>query len=663
MKNLFPFIASLLICTSTVAEVSKIEIESRESVLNGKSFGEAGSYELLKGKIYFTFDPANRYNSRITDIGLAKANSKGLVEAWTEIVILKPVIQQNSKTALIEVSNRGGKFSPRYFNLAQSSSLVVDDKDAFGDALLMAQGLTVVWLGWQFDIAQGQGLKLHAPIAKKPDGSSIFGLVRSDWVVDQTTQVLKLGHRSLEGYPVADANYEGNILTIRSGRDSVRRLVQKELWGFGKIEGSEIISGNDHIYHKNEFEVGHIYELVYLAKDPPLVGLGLAVIRDVISYMKYNAECEFAVKKGIAAGVSQTGRFLRHFVYQGFNTDEQGRKAYDGMMVITAGAGRGSFNHRFAQPSRDAHRYSAFFYPTDLFPFTSTTQDDLLLGYEDGLAAHQWNNSHYPKIFFINTGYEYWGRAAGLIHLSVDATKDVMPLNNERIYHIASGQHFVNAMPDQKLNLSMHPYRGNPLNFFPNYRALLVQLQNWVSNDQPPPESNYPTIEKGTFVSIEALNFKPIGKTEKPNVIHTAYRADYGLGWSTGVVTYQPPRLREQYRPKVSQVNAFGNEMGGIQNCEIAVPLATYTPWHIRKNLSGGNGELTDFRGTFIPLSKAENSNDPRPPIDQLYKNKKDYLNRVDSQINALILQRFVLSRDKKYLQENAERLWEWIVE
>ena len=209
---------------------------------------------------------------------------------------------------------------------------------------------------------------------------------------------------------------------------------------------------------------------------------------------------------------------MRHFLYQGFNTDEAGRKVFDGMLIHTAGAGRGSFNHRFAQPSRDAHRFSAFFYPTDLFPFTSRTQIDPESGLADGLLARSEDRpAHRPKVFFTNTGYEYWGRAASLIHTSPDGRADVAPLPNERLYHLAGGQHFIGPFPPRHAERAGQAYRGNPLDFLVTLRALLVRLVEWVVDDRTPPASAYPTLAAGTLVPIGALKFPRLPDATAPS--------------------------------------------------------------------------------------------------------------------------------------------------
>lgn len=554
----------------------------------------------------------------------------------------------------------------RYFNRASSSQLRPDETGDFGDGLVMRQGLSLIWIGWEFDVPYEEGvLRLRVPKARNLDGSSIQGWVRSDWTVAEYTQILGLAHRNQVPYPATDWQNPGNVLTAREGRDAPRQIVPRSKWEFANMnKRGKMVPDSNFVYMMEGFQPGKIYELVYRSKDPEVVGLGPAAIRDVISYAKYNSQSEFSVNLGIAAGVSQTGRFLRNFIYQGFNMDESGRKAYDGLMIITAGAGRGSFNHRFAQPSRDAHRYSAFFYPTDIFPFTSRNQLDEKTWKTDGLFAFQ-EEKYLPKIFYINTGYEYWGRAASLIHISVDGTEDVKPFENERIYHIASGQHFVDGFPPgENAEIAKGIYRGNPLDLSVNYRSLLIELANWIGDKSTPPDSKIPEISQGTLVDVSELNFPEIPGLKTPQVIHTAYRADYGPRWPQGIVDIQPPILGEQFIPKVAQVDNLGNELGGIRNIEIAVPLATYTPWSLRIGMPGEENELADFRGTIIPLPVSEDLRDSemdsRPSIEALYPNAEKYLEKVRLAAERLSEERFILKEDTEYIVERSRRYWNW---
>lgn len=663
----------LLTAQSVDARVLRVEVEARTPVLEGRTFGPYGAYELVRGHIVFGFDPAHPMNDRIVDLERAPRNDAGLVEARANFVVLQPADPSKARgVALVEVSNRGGKFSPRYFNRAANSTLDPDVPDAWGDALLMRQGLTVIWLGWQWDVPRDgtDRLRLRVPRARHVDGTPIYGRVRSDWVVDETMPVLPLAHRNHVAYPAAAFDHPDNVLTVRDGREAPRRVVPREAWRFARVtDDGRVVPDSTHIYMEGGFEAGKIYELVYRAKDPAVVGLGLAAIRDVISYAKYDEDALFPVDYGIAVGVSQTGRFLRHFLYQGFNTDEARRPAYDGIYAITAGAGRGSFNHRFAQPSRDAHRYSAFFYPTDLFPFTSRTQRDAARERRDGLLAHLHDSTHVPRTFYVNTGYEYWGRAASLIHTTPAGTEDVAPPAHERIYHLAGTQHFPWSFPpDEDMQVGTEPdaYRGNPIDQRANYRALLVRLVEWVADGEAPPASRYPRLDDDTLVPVDAVAFPAIPGVAAPEVIHTAYRADYGPRWRPeGIVDVQPPALGEAFSVRAPQVDALGNETGGVRNVELRVPLATYAPWALRHEAPANRSEIDDFWGTFVPLptTRVERSDtgDPRPALEVLYDGRADYAAQVRRAADALIDEGFLLPDDRDRVIEHAEAVWDWV--
>ncbi|MBX2871720.1 MAG: cyanophycinase [Saprospiraceae bacterium] len=652
---------TFLFQTFTSAKVLRVEIESREPVLNGKKFGQFGAYELLRGKIYYGFDPNNRYNQRITDLAFAPVNADGLVEAWGDLVVLQAVDANKRRgVALVEVSNRGGKFTPSYFNQAtKTRALQIDDPAYWGDGLTMEEGLTVIWIGWQFDVpAHEHTLNFHIPKARGKEGQSIEGWVRSDWSVEKPSTTLHLGHNGQIPYPAIRPDSREHQLTVRDGRDAPRLPIPRSDWSFG--------DDRQHIELTSGFQAGKIYELVYRAADPVVVGLGPAAIRDVISYAKHDESCPFSVQKGVAAGVSQTGRFLRYFLYKGFNTDEEGRPAYDGIMSITAGGGKGSFNHRFAQPSRDAHRYSAFFYPTDIFPFALQSQRDKLNGETDGILDQLFDPTHVPKVFQINTGYEYWGRSASLIHTSPDGQKDLELLPTERIYHLASGQHFVDRWPPNNPYGAgpLDAYRGDPLEFRVNYRALLIGLVNWVDQNVEPPASKYPRLSDGTLVPKEAVDFPQLANIDFPTTIHQAYRVDYGGRWDRGIIDQQPPKLGYTFPSLVPQVDSLGNEVGGIRNVEIRVPIGTYTPWSLRLGAAANKHELANFRGLFIPLTKTEAERqekaDPRPNLHQLYPDEKQYMEQVEQAINELIGGHYLLKRDRAFLKASAQARWEW---
>ena len=448
-----------LISSSASAEVVRIEVQSRSDLAGGQSFGSAGSYEKLSGKLFFAIDPTLPANRIVTDIDKAPRNSGGKVEFSADFFLIKPKqVTRGNGAVLYEVSNRGGKGMLGFFNHAVGSADPTT-AEQLGDGFLMKEGFTLLWVGWQFDVPRRQGLvRLYTPVATE-NGRPIRGLVRSDFVVTEKEAEHSLADRDHIAYVVADPKSAENVLTVRDAVEGTRRTVPRNEWGF-TADGTGV-------YFTAKFEPNKIYEVVYAADGPSVVGLGPAASRDTISMLKYGSADAWSIPRGsitraTAFGVSQSGRFLRTYLYYGFNRDEADRKTFDGIIAHVAGAGRGSFNHRFAQPSRDGHPYLNFFYPTDIFPFTDAPETDPETGLTDGLLTHATAPELRPKIFYTNSEYEYWGRAASLIHTTIDGRGDVPLLDNVRIYLLTAGQHGPAAFPPAQ---TIGQQRNNPLDY------------------------------------------------------------------------------------------------------------------------------------------------------------------------------------------------------
>jgi hypothetical protein len=375
-----------------------------------------------------------------------------------------------------------------------------------------------------------------------------------------------------------------------------------------------------------------------------------------MSYAKFDPAAAFAVRHAIAFGVSQSGRFLRHFLYQRFNQDESGRAVFDGMMIHAAGAGRGSFNHRFAQPSRDGHRYSAFVYPTDLFPFASDPSVDPISARNDRLVPA----TAAPKRMFVNTGYEYWGRAASLIHTSPDGQSDVPLPANERAYHLAGAQHFIVPFPPRPEARDGTAWRENPLNFDFTLRALLLRLVAWVTDGQTPPPSAIPRIDAGSLVPPSNLDLPPIPRLAPAQRAQQALGLDFGPRWSAGIIDREPPEVIGRYPVLVPQVDRLGNEIGGVRGWELRAPLATYLPWQLRATEQASNDELVDFFGTFAPLPLRPSQGDARPAVGSLYADRAAYLRQITAAIASLESEGFLLPEDAPRALERAKELWRW---
>ncbi len=668
-------LVALLCAVPAEGRVLRVEIERVSPLLGGRAFGEAGAYDLLEGRIHFGFDPGNPANARVTDIALAPRDDDGLVRAWAELAVLQPVDPaRRSGTALVEVVNRGRRIAigslnraPLAFDTPRAPD--PDEPRDWGDGFLMRRGLTVIAIGWQGDAPDLPGsLRLRVPLARAADGAPLRGLARADWVVESPTVTLELAAMGHAPIPVTDPDDPASVLTVRDGRDATREVVPRERWGFGQLVDGRSVPDPTRISMPGGFEPGRIYELVYPAQDPPLLGLGFAALRDVIAHARHDPASRFPVQRGIAMGVSQSGRFLRHFLHEGFNVDEEGRRAYDAVVIQIAGAGRGGFNHRFGQPGRVGTRFRNFFYPGDLFPFSSRPQTDPVTGRTEGLLDRLRAAAAVPRIFQVNTGYEYWGRAAALIHVSPEGTRDVEPLDNERLYHIASAPHFsVPFPPPSGTEIGDGAYRGSSIETGSIIRALLHHLLRWVQVGTEPPPSRVPRLDRGSLVAVDALVYPQLPGVQPPRLAHVAYRMDHGPRWSRGIIDVQPPRAGAPYPALVPAVDALGNEATGIRPLELRAPIGTYLPWATRGGLPGPEHELLDFIGSFVRLSRSaaerEARGDVRPPLDVLYPSRAAYLERVDRELDALVSEGFLLLTDRALARDQAIARWEWLQE
>jgi hypothetical protein len=654
-------LAVVLLATPAFADVVRIDVKTRTDVLAGKPFGTAGPYEKLAGTIYFAVDPNNPANRIITDIDKAPKNGAGLVEFSSDFYLIKPKdASRGNGTLLYEVSNRGGKSMLGFFNFA-AGGLDPQTPEQFGDGFLLEQGFSLMWIGWQFDPPQREGLvRVHAPIAHDGNGQAIRGLVRSDFVVTETSRQASLADRDHLAYAVATADDPAAVLTVRDSVEGQRRTIPRDQWHFSEDGGSVRMAAG--------FEPKKIYEVVYTSQNPPLVGTGPAAIRDTMSRLKYGAASELgfgrgAIKHAIAFGISQSGRFLRTYMYYGFNEDEAHRKVFDGVMAHVAGSGRGSFNHRFAQPSRDGHPYINFFYPTDIFPFTDTAERDPETGQVDGLLTHAGKPDLQPQVFYTNTSYEYWGRSASLYHTTVDGQKDVALPENVRGYLLAAGQHGVAAFPPSR---TIGQQMNNPLDYRWVMRTLLVSMQRWVADGVPPPPSALPKIADGTLVTPDKLKFPHVPAVNVATVPHKAYRADYGPDFvSKGIVTKEPPVIGNAFAILVPQVDADGNELAGIRVPELAVPVATYTGWNLFNERSGPPNVVSSMQGSFIPLAKTradrERLNDPRKAVDERYQSREQYLALITKAADDLVSKGYLLKADVARIVEQAGTRWDYV--
>jgi hypothetical protein len=623
---------------SANAAVTRVEVVSREDLFGGKRFGDAGAYEKITARVHYALDPKNPHDRAVVDLDRAERNAQGKVEFSGDAVVLRPKDPARANgSLLIDVPNRGTSLS-WHGGLASETDL---------DGWYLRQGYTLASVGWQFDVRQGVGLQaLTAPVAK-----GVTGRVRADFTVsepapDHTVSHLILGIVGGTGYPVADLAARDAVLTERDGILDKRRAIPREKWRFTDRFTLRFDDG---------FVPGRIYEVIYTAADPALVGAGLAAVRDFAEHCKRDPNAVAPARRVYGFGISQTGRFLRHFLYQGFNASESGARVFDGMLVYVAGAGRGSFNHRFAQPSRDTQTFSPLFYPNDLFPFTDEPTTDPVSGQRAGLLDRARAEGVVPKIFYVNTAYEYWSRGASLIHTTPDGKSDVQPPEEVRIYFIAGVAHVPGPFPpghrpvgDLGQNLE------NPNSYALFRRALLSAMDGWVRDEEQPPQSRYPKISDGTLVPAESLAVKAVHGVAFPREAYRPFEMDLGKDWARGIVE-EPPRVSGAYPTLVPQVRPDGNDLAGVHRPEIDAPLATYTGWNARDAKIGFGGARPSFIGSYIRW--------PREEVVSRYRSAEEYAGASGAVAAGLLKQRFLVTDDLPGVLETAVKEWQYAAE
>jgi hypothetical protein len=653
----------LLLTLPLHARVTRVEIATRADVLNGQAFGDTGPYERITGRVFFSLPVANPHNQRIVDLKNAVNLKNGEVEFSADFIAVRPKDAHKSNgSLLLENPNRGYS---RIISLVDGGDW--DLAKNAGDAWLLRNGFTIVALGWQWDAPGADALHLYAPIAKEK-GKTITGLLRGDLMPSQEMPQIPLGHLitgRMGGteYPVSAPDDPRNTLTVRDSRDAQRTVIPRDQWQFAQTVDGKLTPSDRHIHLNGGFRPGKIYEYVYVVADPVVAGGGFAVVRDFASFAKHNPNAITPAVRVYAEGISQNGRFLRNFLYDGFNADEDGKIALDGVLAHVAGAGRGDFNYRFAQPSRDAQPTSSVFFPTDIFPFTDLPEKDPLTGETGGLLDRATADKVVPRIFFSNTSYEYWGRAAALIHSTADGNQDAPISDNVRIYHFTGLQHFSGPFPPEKGKgdlLGQQPQSPLPIRYF--WRSMISNMDAWVRSNTLPPASSYPKIADGTLVPLRDYAFPKIPAVNLPHEANAGTRLDFGPSWRDGIMTIQPPKVGPPFPVLVPQVDADGNEKDGVRLPEITVPLATYTGWNLRDPSIGAPDQRVSFEGSYIPFPKnaadREKSGDPRKSIAERYSSREDYLTRYAASLDDLIKQRWILPEDRDPILHRSTEEW-----
>jgi hypothetical protein len=627
----------------------KIKIDRVESAFDRMSFGSAGPYEKIVGRAFGEVDPSHRLNADIVNLEHAPRNASGRVEYWMDFCLLKPVdIRKSNRRILYDAPNRGDKLALVDINDAPKglgSNDPASAEDA-GNGFLMRQGYVILIGAWQGDVSPGEGRMLASFPVATIDGTAIVETAREEFIFGHTNSpaVAPLT------YPADSMDQGRATLTVRQHERDPRVPLSPRQWRYLSPTSLEIRLADG-------FDAGAIYEFIYSARDPIVMGLGFAAVRDLVAFMRYDAADDNdrpnplnldaggpAVDHAIAYGRSQPGRFLREFLHLGFNEAPRRRKVFDGVYVSIAGSRRIFLNHAFSQPGRFNRQHEDHLFPGDQFPFTYATRFDPVSDRTDGILDRCLASGTCPKIMHVDSSTEFWQGRSSLVVCDERGLDIALP-DEVRVYLFSSTGHAGAAMfRHSEAFFQPSEYPLNKLNYGALNRALLVALDEWATRAIPPPLSRFPRADNGTLVPPRpgtGLAFPAIPGVRYPGVVNELSQLEH---------SHQPPRPipGHDYLVLVPKVDADGNEIAGIRLPDVAVPLGTRTGWNVR-GAGFARGALMVV-GSYLPFAATAKerraTGDPRPSLEERYPSREHYVKAVVRAAAELQKERLLLAED-----------------
>jgi len=663
-------IACLLSLThAAFAEVERVEVLERVTVADGKAFGKVGAYERLRGRLYYAIDANAPENQAIVDIKLAPRDGQGRIRFATDFVAWRPVeaVRGNGRL-LYDVALRGEVNALNAFNDATSPN------DA-GNGFLMEQGYTVLATGWSWDVPPGNDrLRADLPIALD-GGKPIYGKVVGEITVAQAMATASHAGNGALTYEPARVDDPDAVLTMRDTAQGPRTVIARNRWSFGRKIGDKIVYDPSLITLEGGFKPGVIYTVTYLARGPRVAGLSLAAIRDALVFFRRERLDKFGApnpltdtgaelaKATLVFGNSQGAGVLQAMLSSGLAASGNGQAAFDGALLKSAGAGRANVNYRFAQPARAFGPDVDQDFAGDGFPFSTASLTDTVTN-ETRSTLDRFVGST-PKLFYVNTGTEYWTRAASLTHTAPDGSADAAPDKRARIYMIAGGDPHV-ARASDRGNLA-HCF--NPLDDRPALRSLLLHLDAWVTLKDEPPASAYPSLGDGTLGKLAQYGeaFPKLPAIRTPSRLADPPRLDFGARFSAeGIADIVPPRVGRSFTSLVPLPDADGLDKAGIRLPEIAAPLGTYTGWNLQNAATGAPERLSRAEGSFIPFARNDNeritANDPRASLQERYPNREAYRQAYAAATLALVEKGFIQGNEVNGMVDRAAAFYDRIM-
>lgn len=647
----------------------RFTIESIRDFAGEAEFGSVGAYERIDGKVNLGVSLAEAQAREIVDADRIERDEYGLITSSAQFTILRPKVAEASNGKLLyEVNNRGNKYMLRAFNdapLHSDGSLPNDplsERDV-GNGFLFREGYTLVWSGWQGDLLAG-GNRLTLDLPGLVGGENIHGWVRTELTVDDEG-VFSLplsGNNFTRSYEAVMEKQSEGVLTCRERGTDARVEIPTAEWAFEKLESNGTWGPSaGHCRVKSGFCPGWLYELVYIAKNPAPLGLGFIAVQGFVSWLMNEARDSFGnanplynavspLRTAYGWGCSQCARFLREFVYRGYNEDAVGRQVFQGLLLHVSGGGRVTLNYRFAQPGRHPRQHQDNLFASDEFPFAYPVTRDHLTDVVDGILKRSHSD---PFVIHTQTSAEYWERRGSLVHTLTNGN-DLPDHEKSRCYLFASAPH--DASPHFELIDHHLVYPRNRLRTSCFERALLIALDAWVNEGVQPPDSNVPRRGDGTGLTASEIiaRMPKIPGLQTPFEENRLFLADFGDRIDEGIFSVEPPPINreKEYALLLPAIDEDGLEVVGLRSPYVSVPLATYFGWNLRAHTEGAR-VLSGVMGSYIPFARTEQeaalTGDPRPPVTRRYPSDQTYIAAIRDEAERLV-------RDRVLLQEDADR-------
>ena len=624
--------------------ITKIDIAGVEPFAEGHHFGEAGPYVRIHGVARGELEPAAPQHAVIVDIDKAERNARGMIEYELDLFILRPAdIRRGSGTLVYDVTNRGRKVILGRLDEAPGDANTNDPRTArdAGLGYTLGRGWTLVWSGWDSSAPRANnGMTARLPLALEK-GEPMVRRIRHEFHIG--TRAIGKGDAVTLSYPSVSTDTRRARLTVRDRESDARTEIPPDCWEFADNRTIRLLPAG------TLFAPYKIYDIWYEATGSRVIGVGFAAVRDLVSFLRHesadrdgtvNPLCAAAssdapaITHALSFGVSQSGRFLRHFLELGMNDDGQGRRVFDGVLTHVAGAGKTFANHSFAMPGRTATQHEDRLYPENWFPFGNAVTTDPFSGRRGALLQARPTD---PLMIEVNTSTEYWQKGASLVHTDPVGGEDAVLPPGCRVYMVAGTQHGGGPGTDPNPGPCVNP--RNPHSASPALRALFVALEAWVKDGVAPPDSRVPLIAGGSLVKAGNVTMPAVpGFAAPPQANRIAAPVDW---------VDPPSRLDNFYGARVCAVDADGNEIAGIRLPPVAVPLGTYTGWNVYR---AQPCELCDRDGSLIPFARTrqerEAAGDPRPSLEERYGSRPAYVSRVREAAAALVAERLLLPSD-----------------